>query len=1335
MNTIELFRTYLISGGKTSPVTIKNYLSDVKKFTSWFENKVHREFTPLDLDAENLNLFISENNPLITSQDHQIGLTKQPNYSLRSFERYLSSLRRFAAFLGEANLIHDNPFSNSESKIQDIKPKTDPWNLKPFKDFLYTTGASRITSKNYVVDLNAFTSWLEYKGYHKNNISNYIQVVNPALINEYKDVLARELGLSESTIHRKMSSIRKYLDFGKKAGLITAEFMYTRPIIKPEPEANFNLPLSIREPDFIEKEAELNLESLDSDYEQELNENVTLPNYSSFPPFRLAQKIASPYFIFEEAAAGFLYGVFKGQKLKISKPQVSTPGWYKRYHNLSFVHYLHVSILIIYAGVIGSLIYNNLFVVASQNKTLAANVAPPNVLSFQGRLTDANGKPVTSPQQVRFMIYNNSQATGSAYLLWQELDSIAPNSNGVFSVLLGNTSTVCAGGATQVQSTPCSLPTNIFGSNQNLYIGITVANTPELTPRQQIANVPYASNSQFLQGMLPITASGASSSNVVLALDSSGNLTIGGGATPTFQASGGQFTLSGQTLYLTTATGTGTNVVIAPDTTGLIDLKNAIINSGGNGKIIPGAVEVDDQFAVLATASANAAFIVNNNTSGGDIFAASSSGTTKFRLQNNGDISVQNGASIDTLGTGTIQIGNSNASTVSIGKASSNVLFPGYTGQNGVFYGEYGTGNLKQSTTASTGLCLLSGASNPAWGSCTTGTTSPFQQSLGAIFPNNSTVDFLVGAQSTASATFAVTNINSGTPQASVSGNLIVMPKAQGAAGGNVGIGVSSPTHTLQLWNDDAVKSATTTWTVVSDIRTKTDIGTFSDGLNIINQINPVSFTYNGLGGTATGTQGIGVIAQDVQSVAPYMIGQFDVKLHPNDTNTTKLLDFNPHALFFITVNALKELDGKILAMRESFTTEALNATTITANSISLTSDSMSVAGQSLKDYVANIVEQTIQGQTLVSPLASVEQLHTDIISPLGSDTPIKLNGNVAVSGVATVSGTLTSNSIQTETATISGNLTASSASISGELAANSVNAEQLNARDATVSGTLFANNIKADSIQDLDRRIIEAYHAQVASQSSGLIANLNNQSEIYNNQFLDIGSLQTDFATFRQGLIALGPASFTNMSVSDTFSIGNNLQINSNSINTVGTDLAIQPLRQGAVDFLAGAVRIETDGTLHVNQNAFFAKDIEVGGTIKTDKITTRNGLSIARSSNDEANSNRPSLDVQGAASVSGGLTIDKLNLLNAAAAYAISDTEVMASGSAGTDSIKPNRTELTIFNPNVTDKSLIYVSPVGTNNNNNPALLRQDPGVSFTVGIPQIVPNEVKFNWIIVN
>ena len=116
--------------------------------------------------------------------------------------------------------------------------------------------------------------------------------------------------------------------------------------------------------------------------------------------------------------------------------------------------------------------------------------------------------------------------------------------------------------------------------------------------------------------------------------------------------------------------------------------------------------------------------------------------------------------------------------------------------------------------------------------------------------------------------------------------------------------------------------------------------------------------------------------------------------------------------------------------------------------------------------------------------------------------------------------------------------------------------------------------------------------------------------------------------------------------------------------------------------------------------------------------------------------------MDVRGSVSASGSGTFNKLNLSLAEQAYATSDTDAVATGSAGTAFIKQYQTELTISNPNVNENSLVYITPVGSTSQ-VVSLIRRvaedsetlETEGSFTVGISQPILSDLKFNWIIVN
>lgn len=134
---------------------------------------------------------------------------------------------------------------------------------------------------------------------------------------------------------------------------------------------------------------------------------------------------------------------------------------------------------------------------------------------------------------------------------------------------------------------------------------------------------------------------------------------------------------------------------------------------------------------------------------------------------------------------------------------------------------------------------------------------------------------------------------------------------------GEVGIGTQAPSYQLELSTDSAAKLSSNTWTVTSDERVKTNINDFQDGLDVIMDIRPVTYEYNGLGGyTEDGKMKVGIIAQELQPVAPYMIDKVNKTLYPDDEEETELLNYNGHALAFVTVNAIQEQQEQIESLQ-----------------------------------------------------------------------------------------------------------------------------------------------------------------------------------------------------------------------------------------------------------------------------------------------------------------------------------------------------------------------------------------------------------------------------------
>jgi trimeric autotransporter adhesin len=137
--------------------------------------------------------------------------------------------------------------------------------------------------------------------------------------------------------------------------------------------------------------------------------------------------------------------------------------------------------------------------------------------------------------------------------------------------------------------------------------------------------------------------------------------------------------------------------------------------------------------------------------------------------------------------------------------------------------------------------------------------------------------------------------------------------------GGYVGIG-ATPFHQLELSTNDAGKPTSSTWIITSDKQTKTNIAPYMHGLDLIRQVKLISYEYNGIAHTPQGEKGVGVIAQDFQSVFPNSVKPFTVKADSLNAGGT-FLGVDLHELFVTNIAAVKELDS-IVSMQKNLLEE-----------------------------------------------------------------------------------------------------------------------------------------------------------------------------------------------------------------------------------------------------------------------------------------------------------------------------------------------------------------------------------------------------------------------------
>ena len=132
---------------------------------------------------------------------------------------------------------------------------------------------------------------------------------------------------------------------------------------------------------------------------------------------------------------------------------------------------------------------------------------------------------------------------------------------------------------------------------------------------------------------------------------------------------------------------------------------------------------------------------------------------------------------------------------------------------------------------------------------------------------------------------------------------------------GDVGILTTAPTAVLSV-NGSANKPGGGSWAAISDSRLKKNVTDFKAGLDVLMKIKPVNYQYNDKYFELFGESNIvktstyqGVIAQDLQKVAPYMVQEKSIiKMKEGEKQEEKFLEVDPSAFTYMLINAVKEL-------------------------------------------------------------------------------------------------------------------------------------------------------------------------------------------------------------------------------------------------------------------------------------------------------------------------------------------------------------------------------------------------------------------------------------------
>lgn len=220
-----------------------------------------------------------------------------------------------------------------------------------------------------------------------------------------------------------------------------------------------------------------------------------------------------------------------------------------------------------------------------------------------------------------------------------------------------------------------------------------------------------------------------------------------------------------------------------------------------------------------------------------------------------------------------------------------------------------------------------------------------------------------------------------------------------------VGINLTSLTPHIGMSlvvNGDAWKSAPGGFWNTSDIRVKKDTSAYTDGLAVIKLIHPINFRYNGKAGmTDTVRFNIGVIAQQIQPIAPYLVNTYMAKLDSADTTETELFGFNPSSLTFTIINALKTLDSVNTALKAAHVQDSLKIAQLTARIDTIDERTKCTHCDSSGERQSQSQYNNSNSNDLATTVAQLKQQIADILQSMdvccekantGSITEIKLD-------------------------------------------------------------------------------------------------------------------------------------------------------------------------------------------------------------------------------------------------------------------------------------------------------------------------------------------------------
>lgn len=135
----------------------------------------------------------------------------------------------------------------------------------------------------------------------------------------------------------------------------------------------------------------------------------------------------------------------------------------------------------------------------------------PQVINYQGKLTDVSGNPVADgAHSVRFIIWYDSTSTNPLNIAWDSGPQSVTTDKGLFSVKLG--------------SPPQPALSYLPFYDSLLFLGITIGADPEIAPRTRLTSVPFAMSAE---NAVSATTAGTAYYLVPSSMPAAGTISVG----------------------------------------------------------------------------------------------------------------------------------------------------------------------------------------------------------------------------------------------------------------------------------------------------------------------------------------------------------------------------------------------------------------------------------------------------------------------------------------------------------------------------------------------------------------------------------------------------------------------------------------------------------------------------------------------------------------------------------------------------------------------------------------------------------------------------------------